>query len=87
MQKKCLNCLEEKDFSHFNKRAESPDGHTPWCKPCIAVRRNQPFKGRTSTPPEKRQEVYLAAILRMKDSGIISSYTARQMAERIGAGS
>lgn len=87
MRKTCRSCKKDKELSEFNKRAESADGHTPWCKPCIAIRRSKPnnLKGRTFTPDDKKQQVYLAVILRMKESGIASDHTAREMAERVGA--
>jgi len=88
MQKTCRSCGETKLFAEFNKRAESADGHTPWCKNCVAIKRKGASHGitgsRTEVPEEHKQSVYLGAILRMKNSGLVSDRTAREMATRVG---
>jgi uncharacterized protein (DUF983 family) len=32
--KRCPRCLEEKEFSQFNKNRTKPDGYAIWCKSC-----------------------------------------------------
>jgi hypothetical protein len=87
MQKTCRGCKESKPITEFPVRKEAPDGRRARCYPCHRQSRRGEearLKGRTFTPEEKKPEVYLAAILRMKNAGLVTDRTAREMANRVG---
>lgn len=89
--KPCSTCGVKKPYSEFNKRKESKDGHTPHCKDCISYRRKElrDGGGTSSLPPEltvdQKKHVYTAVIMRMREQGLASSTTVKEMLDRVGA--
>lgn len=88
MEKSCSMCKQTKLLTEFNKRAESPDGRTPSCKLCIKARRKG-YSGNAETAAlteEQKKLIYMGAILRMQDYGLVSSKTTEEMLDRVKAG-
>lgn len=88
MEKSCSMCKQAKPLTEFNKRAESPDGRTPSCKKCIKARRKGYSGGHETSAltEEQKKLVYMGAILRMKDYGLVSNRTSEEMLDRVKAG-
>lgn len=88
MEKSCSMCKQTKPLTEFNKRAEAPDGHTPSCKLCIKARRKGMSGGSeiSNLTEEQKKLIYIGAIQRMQDYGLVSSKTTEEMLERVKAG-
>jgi len=88
--KTCNTCRETKDFTEFGKRRESKDGHAPRCTLCVKARRKKLATGEVISKfgpelePEQRRHVYMSAIIRMRQQGLVSHKTTTEMLERIG---
>lgn len=89
--KSCSLCGKRKPLVEFNKRKESKDGLTPSCRDCIKVRRTTLRKGGgvSEKAPElttdQKKMVYMNVIARMRNMGLTSDFTTREMLERVDA--
>lgn len=89
--KPCSQCGKRKPLVEFNKRRESKDGLTPSCRECIKERRTHLRKGGgvSEVAPEltadQKKVVYTNVIARMRNMGLTSDFTTREMLERVNA--
>lgn len=81
--KTCTKCKLELSYSEFYRLSRSKDGYQNACKQCVSTGSRLRPSLTDSLSPEDRRHVFTQALIRMRDSGIMSEKTFRESLERV----
>jgi hypothetical protein len=69
--KKCSRCKEIKDVGEFNKRKDSKDGYSYWCKLCFSIQHKLTYNDRKDKIKEYCKEWYYKNYDKLKEQRVL----------------